>query len=297
MNQSLITYRPLLAGIVFLLLWSTGFAQEKEESEVVKNDTTEILLKSKKIIIISDNEGKRIQIKEKDGSEEGNEWDDEDYDHKHKEDKKKRENSDTDLLGLDLGITNYYVNGDYGVNAAIPALELKQFRPGAHVALHLLPTRVSIIGNGAVNLKSAITIDWSNYYYVNDITLRDGGEELTIDTTGVSFSKNKLMTRYAQIPLLLNFNTAPGTNDGVSISVGAYGGILWKARTKQISDANGKVKVDGEYNLNPFRYGLMARIDFKWFDFYLNYNLSNLFDEGINPQTQTFVAGINIIDF
>ena len=64
-----------------------------------------------------------------------------------------------------------------------------------------------------------------------------------------------------------------------------------------MSDAQGNVKVNGEYNLNPFRYGLTARIDFKWFDFYLNYNLSEMFEEGNNPSTQTFVAGINLIDF
>ncbi|RMG55663.1 MAG: hypothetical protein D6722_27550, partial [Bacteroidetes bacterium] len=75
------------------------------------------------------------------------------------------------------------------------------------------------------------------------------------------------------------------------------GGILWAARTKQISEENGKVKRDGDFHLNPFRYGLMARVDFRWFDIYLNYNLSTLFTEGEGPETQTFVAGINLIDF
>ncbi|MEM7654838.1 MAG: outer membrane beta-barrel protein [Bacteroidota bacterium] len=296
MNQYIISPRFLSALIVSLLIWGTAIAQDGE-SEVVKNDTTEISWGAKKLVIISDSKGKRIEVKEngEDGSREV--WTEEDYEYEHKEDKKKRKRSEVDLLGFDLGITNFYADGNYGVDAAIPALEVKQFRPGAHVALHLLPTRVSLIGNGAVNLKSAITIDWSNYYFVNDITLLEGQEQLTIDTTGVSFSKNKLMTRYAQIPLLLNFNTAPGTNDGVSISLGGYAGILWGARTKQVSDEEGKVKINGEYNLNPFRYGLTARVDFKWFDFYLNYNLSEMFEEGNNPSTQTFVAGINIIDF
>lgn len=298
-NLHIISLRTLSVLLISLLIWGTSFAQD-EEGEVVKSDTTEISWGAKKLVIISDSEGKRIEVKEDgeaDDSESREVWTDDDYDHNHKQNRKKRQRSEVDLLGFDLGVTNYYVDGTYGVDAAIPELEVRQFRPGAHVALHLLPTRVSLIGRGAVNLKSAITVDWSNYYFTNDITLREGQEQLTIDTTGVSFSKNKLMTRYAQIPLLLSFNTAPGTNDGVEISVGGYAGVLWGARTKQVSDAEGKVKINGEYNLNPFRYGLTARVDFKWFDFYLNYNLSEMFEEGNNPTTQTFTAGINIIDF
>jgi hypothetical protein len=73
--------------------------------------------------------------------------------------------------------------------------------------------------------------------------------------------------------------------------------VLWQGWTKQRSEAEGKVKIKDDFNLNPFRYGLTARIDFPWFDFYLNYNLSEMFEDGQGPATQTFSAGINIVDF
>ncbi|GAB4403308.1 MAG: hypothetical protein OHK0039_02310 [Bacteroidia bacterium] len=293
-----------------LLMIGSAFAQPETDEQPAKSDTTEIAWRNKKFIIISDDEGKRIEIRENgdvvdaedDDEDEDDSWEEEDaqdndYDYTNKEKRRKRSRSEVDGLALDLGVTNYYVAGTYGVDAASPELELRAFRPGSHVALHLLPTRVSLIGRGTVNLKSAITIDWSNYYFVNDVTLLDGQERLAFDTTGVDFQKNKLTTRYAQIPLMLNINTAPGSDDGVSISVGVYGGILWGAHTKQVSEENGKVRIDGTYNLNPFRYGLMARVDFRWFDIYLNYNLSEMFAENEGPSTQTFTAGINLINF
>jgi hypothetical protein len=283
-------------GLTYLAV--AGVAQSEDWN---KTDTTEISWGKRKLIIITDEEGKRVEIK-KNQPEEVYEVESENrrYANGNDEDRedtpRRRKKSDVDLLGLDLGITNYYVNGVYGADAASPELALPDVRPGAHVALHLLPTTVSVIGRG-VNLKSAISIDWNNYYYQHNLTMLDRQESVVFDSTGVNFSKNKLTTRYVQIPLLLNINTDPGGNDGVSISFGVYGGVLWKAWTKQVSDEAGKVKVDGTFNLNPIRYGLMARVDFKWFDIYANYNLSTLFTDGTQPATQVFNAGINILDF
>ena len=98
---------------------------------------------------------------------------------------------------------------------------------------------------------------------------------------------------------MLNFNTDPRHDEGFSLSIGGYAGVLWGGKTKQVSDVEGKKKVRDEFNLNKFRYGLTARVDLRWLDFYFNLNMSQLFEEeedrGIN--TQTFTAGINIIDF
>ncbi len=289
---------------------NSGVTVEVEDEGVTvtsEADTTEITWRDRRYIIISDDSGKRIEFKEvgendekaeaeEDWDEDWDWEDDEDYDYENKVEKR-GSTSDVGLAALDLGITNYYYDGAYGTNAITPELAVREFRPGSHVALHLLPTTVSLIGRGYVNLKTAITIDWSNYYFTNDVTLLDQGDALAFDTTGVSFEKNKLTSRYAQIPLLLNFNTDRGGDDGVSISVGGYAGLLWSAHTKQESAEEGTVKVKGDYFLNPYRYGLMARIDFKWFDFYMMYNLSEHFTSGQGPQTQTFMAGLNLVDF
>ncbi|RMG73734.1 MAG: hypothetical protein D6722_03320, partial [Bacteroidetes bacterium] len=222
-------YRMTVWTVSLMLLTGSLALAQPEGEEANEVDTTEISWRNKRFIIISDEDGKRIEIKERDETiaiddeDEDVVYDGNSYDYRNKEARRQRSRSDVDLLALDLGVTNYYVNGVYGTDAASPELDLRPFRPGGHVALHFLPTQVSLIGRGVVNLKTAITVDWSNYYFTEDITLLEGTETLGFDTTGISFTKNKLMTRYAQIPLLLNFNTAPGSDDGLSVSVGVYG--------------------------------------------------------------------------
>lgn len=334
--KSQINFRQHFVLLLSLLFLGTAaFAQSgRNESKV---DSTVIILKNKQIIIISDEDGKRVEVKEKKNdqdiitSDEGDviiieesngeheeayeydedeqeymeereyDNDEEDYDYAHK--KKKRGNSsDVDLIAFDLGLTNYFANGQYGVNA-IPGnnlLALNELRPGSHVAVHFFPTTASLIGRGAVNLKTALTLDYTNLYFANNVVIDDRGEQLILTESSTNFSTNKLTARYVQIPLLLNINTDPGGKDGVSISFGVYGGMLWKAWTKQVFEENGQKKVDkvaGTYNLNPFKVGLMGRLDFKWFDIYAMYNISPLFENGQFPETQTIVAGVNFLNF
>lgn len=280
-------------------LWSQETPSRTRE---IKRDTTEITWRNKRMVIISDGESRHIEIRNQDeqapqAEDNGTEWNPETYDYTHKEVRRFKK-TDVDVLGLDLGVANYMQNGVYGSEAAAPALALKNFRPGSHVALHLLPTQISLVGRGRVSVKTAITIDWNHLNFENDITLREGPEVLAIDTSGISFSQNKLVSRYAMVPVMLNFNTHPGQKKkNVSVSLGGYAGVLWAARTKQVSPENGKVKLKGDFHLNPVKYGLTARVDYRWFDFYMNYNLSSLFEEGQGPDTQVLVAGINFIDF
>lgn len=310
--------------ILTLALVSATFAAFAQKNETTVNeieeritideqtsDTTKITISKKTVTIIKDEEGRHISIKDaeealKDAEKEYDdraeenkkeEWDNE-FDYKPKERVEEKQSTEVDLLGLDLGFASYITDNAFGASAAGPELAIKNLRLGSHVALHFLGTRVSIAGKGKVNLKTAITVDWNNYYFTSDVTLIEGAEGIEFGTASEKLSKNKLTTRYAQIPLMLNFNTAPGKKNNVSFSVGAYGGLLWSAHTKQVTEeGKSKTKNKGAYNLNPYRYGLTARLDFRWFDIYMNYNLSEVFAQNEGPATQTVEAGINLIDF
>ena len=279
--------------------------EDMEEDETYMDSTTIQWGNRSRIIITEDADGNRVikLVKKKDGDviieeDAGVEYERDDWD---KDDRKRRRNySSVDFLAFDLGFTNYYNDNNFGVDALNNSdLEVRSFRPGAHVALHFLPTTVSLFGRGAVNIKTALTIDWTQYYFTEDIQLLPDMDTLTWNVTGIDYDRNKLTTRYAQIPLLLNFDTNPGSDDGFSFSVGGYAGFLWGAKTKQVSDAEGKEKVRDEFNVNRFRYGLTARVDLAWLDVYFNLNMSQVFEEnedrGINAQS--FTVGLNLIDF
>ncbi|MCI4669278.1 MAG: PorT family protein [Bacteroidia bacterium] len=281
--------------------------EERYEIDEVTSDTTKITIKTKTVTIIKDEDGRHISIedskevldeaKKEFEEREEEEWD-EKFDYQPKERVDERKSSQVGGLALDLGFAHFINGNTFGNNAVNPELAIKDFRLGSHVALHVLPTRVSIAGKGKVNIKTAISVDWNNYYFTSNVTLIEGDEGIEFGQAEENLSKNKLTTRYAQIPLLLNFNTAPGQKNNVSFSVGGYGGLLWSAHTKQVTEeGKKKTKNKGNYNLNPIRYGLTARLDFRWLDIYVNYNLSEVFAQNEGPTTQTFEAGINVIDF
>lgn len=279
------------------------------ESTTAKMDTTEIAWKDKKFVIISEDGVKRVEIVElgddEDGDDEKENWDWDEEDFNPEYETKEHVNhgssgySDVKLAGLDIGLLNFYSPDGFGADAITgsPDLEVNDFRIGSHVALHLFPTTVSLIGRGAVNLETALTIDWSNYYFKGNNVMVENAEGFEWEDTGVSYDKNKLTVRYAQIPLLLNVNSDPRGDDGVRISAGGYVGLLWNARTKLVSETNGTEKIDGDFGLTRVRYGLMGRIDFKWFDFYVMYNLTPMFEDSSPTDAQTVVAGVNIIHF
>lgn len=276
--------KTIILGICILMAWPRLWAQS-EEVKVVESDTTIISWRKKEYVIVKDEDGTHmsIQDREEERDEEG---------------EIRHDPSEVGVFAFDLGLTNYYADGLIGTEAAVPDLALKTFKPGAHLGLHFLPTRVKLDRRGVLNLKTAITLDLNTYHFAEPITLLPNQEQLTYaKDTSLVFDKNKLTARYVQVPLMFNINTHPRTDKGLKISFGAYAGLLWNATLKQKLAGQDKTKVKDNFNLSKFRYGLMARFDFRWLDLYVNYNLSSLFEEGQGPATQTFTAGINLIDF
>lgn len=286
-----------------------------EEEIVVENgDTTIIKVSGKTIIIVKSGEGTHIDIEKPEEaprrveereyeyrydskSEEDHADHDEDEDDEDREGR--RDKADVGFYGLDLGLSNLYYAGN--INSDIPGMgdfSLKNFQ-SLNVSNHFLPTRVPLDRKGHLNLKTAITLDFNWYHFTNGkMELLDGQSNiLPVDTFETVYDKNKLRTFYVQLPLMLNFNTdAYGEDDGVSFSVGAYAGVLANAQ-QILGSKEDKIRYEGMYNLSTFRYGVMARLDFEWFDIYANYCLSPFFKEGQGPMAQTISAGINIIDF
>lgn len=299
----------ILSYLIAILMLVTAKIQaqdRREDVRVVTSDTTIISWRKKEFVIVKDEDGTHMSIQRKNEWDDDDRWENEDWDDERDwnredwEDEKKKsyKQSEVDVFAFDYGLTNYYVDNQLGKDATIPDLALKSFRPGSHLGLHFIPTRVSLDRRGVISMKTALTLDISRHNYIEPITLQPEQELLTYtkDTT-MTFDKNKLSAHYIQVPLMLSLNTAPRTDKGLEISFGVYAGMLWKGVLKQEAPGLDKVKIKDDFNLSKFRYGLMARFDFSWLDLYVNYNLSNLFEEGQGPATQTFTAGINIIDF
>lgn len=294
----------LLALGIFAL---GAYAQPGSKTKEVVSDTTEIIVGNKVISIISDSaSGRDIQVITRDKDEElsthkNQEWANRDREHEHGDDdhdgddedrKKKKRKVDVDFLALDLGMN--FLTSDQSFN--LPAeYDLYDTKPlgSTHLGFHFLKTRMSLIRHH-VNLVTAITLDNNRYSFRNNLVLIPGGDSLNVYNDSVSYKKSKLITWHAQVPLLLNFQTAPhNEKKNFHLSVGGYAGLLLSAHTKRKSDSD-KVRTEDDYNLNRYRYGAMGRIGYRNLDLYVKYDLSEMFQEDRGPVLAPITFGISL---
>lgn len=145
-----------------------------------------------------------------------------------------------------------------------------------------------------LKLSTALGITWNTYHFEKDITLEKGQDMLTIIPEGdIHFSKNLLRSRYLTMPLI--FSIYPVRKSEFQINMGVEGGILLGAKTKQISKEEGKVKVRGDFNLNPVRYGLRFGLGTETVNIYAKYYMTDVFANGEGPKDfNTVSIGINV---
>jgi len=107
------------------------------------------------------------------------------------------------------------------------------------------------------------------------------------------YNTNKLSSNYVEIPVELRMRTK-GDHDFL-IYIGFKGGYAYNVHTKY-QDADGKVKVYGIKNINPWRYGPTFRIGYDQFNLQAFYSLSEIFYKGHGePGMSPFSVGIGLL--
>lgn len=132
-----------------------------------------------------------------------------------------------------------------------------------------------------LNLVYAAGLEMNNYRFARSISYVPG-YPTTIIRDSVNFSKNKLFVQYLSVPLMLNYTANPARpNRSFKFSAGVMGGYLLKARTKQVSEERGKVRLTDEFSLNKWRFGLTGEIGYGPIKLYSNFALTPLHDYGL----------------
>lgn len=114
------------------------------------------------------------------------------------------------------------------------------------------------IAKGYLNLKYGLGLEMFNFRYENNISYHKSPAYIFRDS--VNFSKNKLYASYLTVPFMVNVNTMPGRKKGLSLSAGVSAGYLVGSRNKQISTERGKVKVKGDFDLEPIRLAYIGEL-------------------------------------
>lgn len=199
--------------------------------------------------------------------------------------------------GLDIGVNGYMnVNNSIATPETYSFLELDYARSRSF-AWNVGQHNFHIYKN-YINLVTGVGFEWNSYALKRNVSLATDVNEITGVNETLDFTKNKLKSTWVKAPLMLEFNTSKDEDKSFHIAAGAEIGYnIFRNRLKQeymISGDEQKRKTKDDFNINPFRYSLVARIGFGKYTLFANYGMSELFKANQGPKVYPFSAGINI---
>lgn len=121
--------------------------------------------------------------------------------------------------------------------------------------------------------------------------------------TGNNFKKYKLATAYLEIPVELRFMAKPETpNKSIKGAIGVKVGTLLNAHTKgrMLQNAAGTklnsytLKENSKSYFNTTRVAATARVGYGIFSLFGAYNITNIFKDGVTPDTKLVQIGFTI---
>ncbi|MEQ9441604.1 MAG: outer membrane beta-barrel protein [Cyclobacteriaceae bacterium] len=156
------------------------------------------------------------------------------------------------------------------------------------------------IGESKFSLHAGLGLGFENYSFKESVTLNDTQDSTSIipldDAIYPSLQKTQLSTHYIDIPVELRFFSKENYR-GFTVALGGKAGRLINSFTKIKYEDNGieeEDKFKRRYNLNPWRYGVHAKLGFRGITLTGQYMLSELFTPDEGPSTNNFKIGITI---
>lgn len=111
--------------------------------------------------------------------------------------------------------------------------------------------------------------------------------------------KSKFTVVYLDVPVMFQFDSSPrGMDNKFTLGVGGYGGVriytVKKMKFSDFANDNAEQHLTSDFNMNRWRYGLMAQVGFHSFKITAKYDLSKLFQDN-QPADQNYqIASITL---
>ncbi len=155
----------------------------------------------------------------------------------------------------------------------------------------------------SLGLVTGMGLEFNNFRFANNITLKETNGVVVADSAyilnGTNLSKSKVTMSYLNIPLLLEFQIPVG-DEKIFISGGVIGALRLGSHTKVVYQKGGnkqKDKVRDDFNIASLRYGLHARVGYRFIKLYATYYPVALFQSDKGPEVYPFNLGIVLLDF
>ncbi len=194
-------------------------------------------------------------------------------------------------LNFDIGINNYLEDGKS------PSSNNAQYtvRPWGSWYFAINSVHKSRIA-GKLSIEWGGGISWYNFKFEDASTrlIKTDTELLFVSGAGDSFKKSKLTATFVNVNFVpvLDFGSR---ENGLRIGLGGYGGYRIGSHAKYRYKLDGSKERDKDkdsFFLSNWRYGARLQLGFKGTDFFVNYDINELFSEGRAPKLNAFSFGI-----
>ena len=149
--------------------------------------------------------------------------------------------------------------------------------------------------NKRLFLSPGLGITWNGYHFENNINISSSNDTTVFfQDTLHDNRKYKLRTTYLELPLLIGTRIG-NTEKPLNIQVGVIGGIRIGSIIKQKFEENGvdqTVKIKDDFNINPFKIDLVAKITFGEVGIFGRYSTTTLFQDGKGAELYPFSIGL-----
>ncbi len=200
--------------------------------------------------------------------------------------------------GVELGWNNF-LNSSQSLSRG-NGDEFMDLNTGRSLAFHLnvIDYEFPIISN-YLGLVTGLGLELDNYFFDNNNSIMslNGVSVEKPAPMSIVYKKSKLATGYVTVPLLLETQIHGRWRGVFYISAGIFGSVKTWSYTKEVYSQAGdekKIKVHNDFNLSPFRYGLMAKIGFGHINLFANYSLTPFFENNRGPELYPITIGLAV---
>ncbi|MFT3737147.1 MAG: porin family protein [Breznakibacter sp.] len=215
--------------------------------------------------------------------------------------KKPREEFKGHFAGFDLGFNNLATSGfDTSLPTEDAFMDLNTGK-SINVGINFLQYSIGLQKERQnFGLVTGVGLNISNYRFANDYLLQRNSVTGNVEGIAVTrpIKKNKLVTSYINIPLMLEYQIPSANNDNkFYVAAGGFVGFKVGSHTKTVyTDSNRKYKSRDDLNLSPVQYGLTGRIGFDFIKLFATYNYSTLFEKDKGPELYPFSVGLTLVN-
>lgn len=177
---------------------------------------------------------------------------------------------------LDLGLTTLVDNGSFTLSPNNEFLRYRSWK-SSNVGFDVFQFGYRFSDGFKVYLSGGF--DWTLIRLRENITILPNQPVLTYRRDSIQYSKNRFSSSYLRIPLSFDFRTKEDDRGNrAHFVIGPIAGLLLNGRVKQISQQNGKQKIDDDYHFAKLRYGGFIRMGYAGWGVFAKYYTNDMFE-------------------